>query len=298
MTLLLVTGCPTSTTEQILSDSPIDNTGNADGSTTDGSSSTTTTDADTVSGECSPDQDFELESETLSIEVLAGATDESVTITMRNAETADLPETLPGDAGFTGAVFGPEGQVFTTPARVSLQLQNQTIVRALPVLTYDTDKSAWVGTDANGVVAANGIDAGFSVSHFSMFGLPDPIPLPEAGDPVGSFVVISNDGNFASEVISSNTAALTYSEFGDTFSISVMSGPSSALGLTAVTVHETGNYIVGTLAGGLSIYNDGGQNESVFGVMIMSVSDSSVSVVVYAATTERVIYGTLTGTSL
>lgn len=248
-----------------------------------------------VSGTFTPGQDLELQSTTMSFEVPAEAADEAVTLTMRGAEVDDLPEALPGNVGFTGAVFGPDGQSFSPPATLTLQLGSQSLAPSLPVLTYDQTAGRWVGTGVNATVADDGLTASFLVPHFSILGLPDPIPIPEPGDDIGSFVVISNNGTFSSNEISSDTASLLYSEFGDTFSLSVTEGPSAAMGLTAVHVREVGPYVIGVLAGGLSIYNDGGQNESVFGVMVMSVSGSNVTVCVYAATTQRVISGTLTG---
>ena len=125
---------------------------------------------------------------------------------------------------------------------------------------------------------------------------------PEEGDPIGSFVVLSNDGVFKSDVISSDKTALVYSEVGDTFNISLTSQTISnmgmietkALGLHAVSVIFVGNYLVAVIGGGLSLLNEGQLNAPVVGVVIMSVTDGKVSASAYLATSQKAFAATLT----
>ena len=70
---------------------------------------------------------------------------------------------------------------------------------------------------------------------------------------------------------------------------------TASLGLTAQTVTTSGNLVIGVFAGGLSIFNGGNFNEPCYGVMAMSESSGTVTVSVFAATPERVIFGRLTG---
>ena len=255
-----------------------------------------------ASGTYDPDDGLLLEDGNLKLDIPADATEDEVTITAREAGADDLPVPVPGDAGLAGGVFGPAGQTFDKVAEVSVQLGAATAAPRLPVLTYDTDNGCWIGTGVNATVAANGLDVTFPIVHFSTIGVPDPIPMPVAGDPIDSFVVISNDGTFSSEEISSSAASLIYSEFGDTFSISMTSQEvggsgisTSSLGLTAQSVTESGNLVIGVCAGGRSIFNGGDFNESAYGVMTLSVNGGTATVVVFVATPERVIFGTLTG---
>ncbi|MBU0639617.1 MAG: hypothetical protein KKB50_12185 [Planctomycetes bacterium] len=325
--LLLIAGCPTNATEGANDtlDGTTDNGGDATGTGTDGDGTDNSgtigdgTDGgddgqgtgddqgdDAVSQTYDPTTSMALQTDTLQLGVPAAATTETVTITMRPATAADLPSALPDNADLAGGVFGPSGQTFDESVEVSLQLSAATILPVLPVVTYDEAAGKWVGTGSNATVAPNGIDVTFTLDHFSIAGVPTPVPLPEAGGAVGSFIVISNNGSFTSDEISSDNAALTYSEFGDTFSISMtsqsigddLSIDTASLGLTAVSVYQLGNYVVGVCSGGRSLFNGGDFNEPAFGVMIMAVSGKSVSVSVFATTLERVIAGTLTGQTL
>ncbi len=292
------TGSETSGSDVAGETSGGDTDGTGDGSGA-GSADTSTTEAYT------PGEELEVSSGSVSIIIPAESCDEAFTLSVQAMTGSDVEADAPGEPNLAGGVFGPDDQAFSPPARVTVQLSEETFLTTLPVLTLNDAGTEWVGAGVNATVS-DGTEAMFLVSHFSTYAVPDPIPVPTAGDAVGSFVVISNDGNFSSNVISGDTASLTYSEFGDTFGLSVTSqevGDSgeletSSLGLNAQTVSSAGNYVVGVCAGGRSIYNDGNYNESCYGVMIMSVSGSSVTVTVYVATPKRVIYGTLSGESL
>lgn len=243
-----------------------------------------------------------LEGGALRLNVPPGALDTALTITMRSATTADLPVPLPAGVGFAGAVFSPSGLSFAASATVSVQLPTPTITPALPVVTYDEGLSAWVGTGATAAVAANGVDAEFPVSHFSIAGVPDAVPIPDPGDPIEPFVVLSNNGVLQTDAINSDSAALLWSEFGDSFSISATSQnindegqlETKAIGFTSITVFRIENYIAGVVGGPASLFDPGGLPEPAVGVMIMSVKDGNVALSLYAATEKRVIQGTLT----
>lgn len=262
-----------------------------------------TTTGDGASGAYDPAAGLQLTSDGLTLTVPPGAIADTPTLSARKAGAGDLPAALPGGVGFAGGVFGPDGQVFQVPAEVALQLPAATIATMLPVVTFDTTLNRWVGTGANAVVAAGGLDVTFELEHFSIGGVPSSVPIPDPGDEIGSFLVVSNNGMFESDAISSNSAAMLFSDFGDTFSISVSSQEvnmqgmveTKALGLSAVLVTRVENYIVGAVGGGASLYNDGMLNEPAVGVMIMSRSGSTVNLSAYVATPERVIAGTLTG---
>ncbi len=301
--ILSAAGCVPATSGDSTGDGT--NGGSTDGDGGGTVQGATDTDETIETAQYTPGEELTLTSGSVGITVPADACDESFTLSLRPLTASDTTADAPGDANLAGGVFGPDGQTFAPPARVTLQLSEETFLTVLPVLTLNEDGTQWVGAAANATVTG-GTEASFLVRHFSTYALPDPIPVPTAGDPLGSFVVISNDGNFSSNTISGNTASLTYSEFGDTFSLSVTSqevGDSGqletkSLGLNAQSVTSAGNYAIGVCAGGRSIYNDGSFNESCYGVMILSVSGSSVTVTVFAATPDRVIYGTLTGQSL
>lgn len=278
--------------------------GSTDGSGGDTVQGATDTDDTTQTAQYTPGEELTLTNGSVSIIVPAESCDEAFTLSLRPLAASDITVDAPGDANLAGGVFGPDGQTFNPAARVTVQLSDETPLTTLPLLVLNDAGTQWVGAAANATVTG-GTQATFPVRHFSTYALPQ-VPVPTAGDPVSSFVVISNDGSFNSNTISGNTASLTYSEFGDTFGLSVTSqevGDSGqletkSLGLNAVSVTSAGNLVVGICAGGRSIYNDGSFNESCYGVMILSVSGSSVTVTVYVATPERVIYGSLTGQSL
>ena len=256
-----------------------------------------------VSGEYNPTQVFELEQGDVKLTIPAGATT-ARTITLEALDRPQLPQGLPGGVQFAGAEFGPDGTVFSTPAMVEARLDTLTILPALPVLTFDEDQDRWVGTGANAVVSTNGRDSEFALSHFSIAGIPDAVPIPEPGGPIeGAVLVLSNNGALQTDAISVNNASLLYSVVGDTFNVAAMSQEindqgmieTKALGLDAILVTQIGNYVVGVVGGQTSIYNDGQFNEPLVGVMIMSVLDGNVLLSLYVATPERVIQGTLSG---
>lgn len=247
-----------------------------------------------------------LETEGLTLDVPPGAIDTPVTLSMTRVSTSVLPLPLPGGLNFVGGDFDPDGQVFNTPATLTATLPGPIVARALPVLTFDTVRNIWVGTGNVAIVGDNGVDVSCPIDHFSIAGFPEATPIPDPGDPVGSFVVLSNNGNLSTEGgVSSPEAALLYSEFGDTFNISATSQEindqgmieTKAIGLDAILVFHVDNYVVGVVGGQTSIYNDGQFNEPLVGVMIMSVTGNNVSVSLYVASPDRVIHGSLTGTT-
>ncbi|MBI5095996.1 MAG: hypothetical protein HZB26_26615 [Candidatus Hydrogenedentes bacterium] len=264
----------------------------------------TTTPPGTVTGLYDPGTGLQLATGGISIDIPAGAVAGPVTISMKKFAPADAPVSVPGGVNLVGAVFGPDGQLFSSPASVSLALPGATVARSLPVLTFDTVLNSWVGTGEIAAVNPNGLDVTFPVNHFSIAGVPDAVPIPDPGGPVGSFVVLSNNGNLSTDAISSTEAALIYSAFGTTFSISATSQElnneghieTKAIGLSAIQVYSVENYIVGVVGGTTSLFNAGTTNEPAVGVMIMSVTGNAVSLSLYVATPERVIQGTLSGT--
>jgi hypothetical protein len=260
---------------------------------------------DSVSDVYDPLNGLILQSSGLTLTVPPGAIDTEVTLSMDPLEVGELPQPIPGATGFVGAAFGPDGQAFAVSATMTATLPNAIVARALPVLTFDTGRNIWVGTGKVAAIADNGSDVEFEIDHFSIAGIPEATPIPDPGDPVGSFVVLSNNGNLSTEGgLSSPEAALLYSEFGDTFNISATSQElndqgqleTKAIGLDAILVFEVENYIVGVVGGQTSIYNDGQFNEPLVGVMIMSVTGNAVSLSLYVASPDRVIHGSLTGT--
>ncbi len=256
-----------------------------------------------TSGVYDPATGLQLEANDLTLTVPPNAASGDTTLSMRPATASDLPLPLPGGVGLAGGVFGPDGQTFQVPAQVSVRLPEATIVSVLPVVTFDVGQNRWVGTGSTGDVAANGLDVSFELDHFSIAGVPTPVAIPDPGDAIGSFLVVSNNGSFQSDEISSDTASMIYSEFGDTFNISLTSQDlnmegqieTKALGLSAVLVTRVDNYLVGVVGGGASLFNAGQLNEPAVGVMVMSLNGSTVNLSVYVATPQRVIAGTLSG---
>ena len=271
--------------------------GGGDGGGTDGGAS------ETASGTYDQVLGLELEVEGLRLDVPEDALTTSPTLSIRVAATDDLPEAVPGTTGIAAGVFSPDGQTFLVPVEVRVQLAFATILPLLPVLTFDEALDDWVGTGEMADVETDGTEAVFEAEHFSILGVPDPVPIPAPGDPVDSVFALANNGSFISDAISSTMASLLYSDTGSTFSISVVSQEvndegqieTKALGLSAFQVTTVDNYVIGIVGGGTSLYNDGQLNEPAVGVMVMSVSEGFVTVSVYAATPKRVIAGTLTG---
>ncbi len=254
-------------------------------------------------GEYDPATGLHLEYAGLALDVSPGALPGKLGLSMRRLQSSDGPP-APGDILLTGVVLEPDGTVFSASPQVSVPLTSPGIYPQLPVLTLDAS-GTWVGTGEMARIDPTGM-ARFSVSHFSPFGIPDTVPPPPPGDAVGSFVVVSNNGVFSSEVISSTMGSLLFSEFGDTFDLTGISQKISmqgkivtkALGLHTILLTRYENYVIGIVGGGQSIYNAGQFNEPVLGVMIMSVKEGNVSISVYAATVQRVIIGTFTGRAL
>ncbi len=277
---------------------PSDDGGSDGGSSDNGGSDSGTSDL------YDPATGLTLQSDSLTLEVPPGATTGSVTISVDAVTEDDLPTPLPGNVGFTGGLFEPSGQTFVVPPAVHLQLRTPSIVPQLPVLTFDEESNRWRGTGRFAEVAENGTNVTFPIDHFSIFGVPDPVPIPDPGDPIGSFLVVSNNGNLATDAISSDSASLLYSEFGDTFNIAAFHQEvndqgqieTQAIGLDAILITFIDNYLVAVIGGETSIYNEGQFNEPVLGVVVLSLQGTTVSASIYVATPERVIQGTLTGT--
>jgi hypothetical protein len=287
-------------------DSGMDDNGTDDTGNDDAAGDDDTDDMDAPSdlrGDFTPGTALNVGDATVSVMIPGDAASEEFTLEARLVSGVGLPAMPPG-LTVTALELLPQGLEFAAPVTVRLALSEPAIATVLPVLFYDEERSAWVGNGNVAAVSQDGTEAEFTVDHFSLFGLPDPVPPPAEGDAIGSFVVISNDGMFQSDAISSDTAALLYSEFGDTFNISAMSQTinnqgmikTKALGLDALSVFTAGNYLVAAIGGETSIFNDGQLNEPVVGVAIMSVSGGNVAVSVYVASPDRVITGTLAGT--
>ena len=269
---------------------------------TDGNGDGNGTGDGSASGTYDPAVGLTLQTDAVTLEVPPGAIAAATVLSVETATAADLPEPLPGGAGLAGGVFEPDGQALLAAAGVTVELEAATISPALPVVTFDEDRDRWVGTGTTAEVAG-GTEATFELDHFSIAGVPDPVPIPDAGGEIGSFLVVSNDGAFTSDAISSDTAAMLFSDFGDSFNISVMSQSvnmqgqivTKALGLDAILVTRVENYVIGVVGGGASLFNDGQFNEPAVGVMIMALNGSTVNVSVYVATPDRVISGSLSG---
>ena len=257
-----------------------------------------------ASGTYEPDTGLHLEGTNIILDIPAGALASATEITLTPAADLVLPAVIPGATGLAGAEFGPDGLVFSSPADVVAHLSQPTIATQLPVITFDSPNNSWVGTGAMGTVSDNGLDVTFQLEHFSIGGIPDGTPIPEPGDPIESILVLSNNGNFQSEEISSESASMLYSDFGSTFSISLFSQKvnmqgqivTKSLGLSSILVTRVDNYIVGVVGGENSLFNAGSFNEPAVGAMLMSLVEGQVSMSVYVATPKRVIHGTLTGT--
>jgi hypothetical protein len=183
-----------------------------------------------VSGNYNPASQLVLTTNGLTLTVPPGATLTPVTLTIQSASAVMLPAVLPGGVELAGGSFQPNGQAFLVPATVTTTLSAPTIARALPVLTFDVGKNRWVGAGI-GSVAANGTDVTFELSHFSLAGVPDPLPVPLPGNPLDPLVTIPNNGMFSSSEITSNSATLFYSE---------SAGGSMVINATSITVDEFG----------------------------------------------------------
>ena len=258
---------------------------------------------DTVTGTHDPVNGLQLFTDGISLSIPGGALDSPTEISLKRAAPEDLPAPLPGGAGLAGGVFGPSGLAFAADAAVQVVLGAPTLLPALPVLTFDSTRNEWIGTGTMADVEEDGVTASFALSHFSIAGIPDPVPIPDPGDSPGSFIVLSNNGTLETDAISSTEAALLYSAFGTNFSISAISQTvtmggeidTKAIGLSSILVLQVDNYIVGIVGGPNSLYDAGGLPEPVLGVMIMSMQGQDVSLSLHAATLERIIQGTLTG---
>ena len=256
-----------------------------------------------TTGAYDPGEELTIEAEGIVLTVPAGATTTPATMSVLPMNETDVPSPLPGDMGFTGADFGPDAAQFDPPAQVTVMLSAATILPVLPVLTYDQDRERWVGTGDTAEVSDDGTVAMFDLRHFSIAGVPDPAPIPDPGDEIGSFLAVLGNGVFESNVVSVDNASLAFLELGDQFKIDVLSQEigddgqvdTKSLGLSAILVTRFDTCVIGVIGGDASLYNDGPFNEPVVGVMIMSLSGSTVNLAVYAATPERVISGTLTG---
>ena len=258
---------------------------------------------DFMSGEYDPILGLHLEDDGLVLDVPPGALAGQTTLSIRRVTDSNIPVPLPGGVGFSGGELIPDGQVFDVSPQIRVRLSAPTILPMLPVLLFDPDQNSWKGAGTLATVLEGGMEAEFQLGHFSIPGVPDAVPIPDPGEAIGSFVVLSGNGNLQSQAISSASASLLYSEFGDTFNIAAMSQEinnqgmvkTKALGLDAILVFRIENYLIGVVGGGASLYNQGQFNEPIVGVMIMSVTGGAVSLSFYSATPNQVIQGTLTG---
>jgi len=258
---------------------------------------------ETVSGRYNPDLGLQLEVDALRLEVPTGALPAPVTLSMRRAVPRDLPDLLPGGLLLAGGLFSPSGVEFATPATIRVGLAMPTIARGLPVLRYDTNRGAWVGTGALANVSEDGLEALFQTQRFSLIGVPEGVPIPEPGDPLPVFVSLDGTGILESDAIESDSAWLSFSATAPSFQLNAFEQRQNDMGqpvflqvlMHSVLVFVVGNYAVGVIGGLDSFYEVGPSREPLVGVMIMSLHASEVHVRFYTATQERVIHGTVWG---
>ncbi len=229
------------------------------------------------------------------------------TIVANVSPPASVPGGLPGGVAFAGASFAPTGLTLTPSATVTVPLASSTIASVLPVLTFDSARKTWVATGAVATVDSGGASASFEIDVLEVVGVPDGVPAPPPGEPIGSLLTVTNQGQFTSNVISAQDASLLYSAaVGGSLSVNVMAQVTDAQGqiavqtlsLAAMSITGSGNTIVAEVGGSDSFYNTGefrSPNEPAVGVMMLSFDGTTATLTVYVATPERVIAGTFTG---
>lgn len=260
-----------------------------------------------VSAAYDPASALTLEAVGLKLVIPAGATLAPATITLLPASAAASPGAIPGAVDLAGGQFEPGGLQFLLPVEVTAALHSPTVATALPVITFDEATKRWVGTGDVGTVSPTGDEVIFPLDHFSLVGVPDPLPLPVGGDSVPDLVTIPNLGIFSSAEISSDTASLTYSSaVGGSLSIDVRADTVNDAGqpqvlfmrLSAVRVALVNQFVVAEIGGAGSVFDVGdfrSIDEPLVGTAVLSISGSTVNVTVFVASSNRVIFGIMSG---
>lgn len=288
----------------------------SDGATDGDGTDSATTDPDdtpggsadgTVSGVFDPMDGLELMLGGFSASFPSSAIGSETTITANVSPPTSVPGGLPGGVAFSGATLAPVALELASPATVTVPLATSTIASVLPVLTFDSASKLWVGVGGVATVSAGGATASFEIDALGLVGVPDGLATPPSGEPIGSLLTVTNQGQFTSNVISAPDASLFYSSaVGGSLSVNIMAQTEDAQGqiafqtlsLSALSITGSGNTIVAEVGGSDSFYNTGdfrSPDEPAVGVMMLSFDGTTATLTVYVGTPERVIAGTLTG---
>lgn len=282
-----------------------DGNGGSDGGGNGGSGG----EVEPVSGDYNPASSLLLTADGLQLLIPAGATLTPTTVTILPASEVASPGAIPGAVDLAGGQFGPNGLQFLKPVEVTTALLAPTAATALPVITFNDSSKRWVGTGGLGTVAPEGDEVTFPLAHFSIAGVPDPLPFPVRGGAVPGLVTIPNNGTFLSTEISSQTASLTYSaSVGGSLEIDIVSETVNDAGqpqiifmhLSGVRLTVVDDYVVAEIGGAGSVFDTGdfrAPDEPLVGTVVLSISGSTVNATVFVASTQRVIFGTLAGTA-
>lgn len=306
LVLLLPAGCPTA---------PGGGSTNGD---TNGNATTNDTTGGEVGGDWTADAGLLLRAGGAELNVPQDANPSNPHLTLRPVTDAELRAgALPADQGFeAGVALGPDGATFEQPVRVSVPLKHAAVLDTLPVLVFDQDKGTWGGADLSATVSSDGLTATFEVTHFSSYSCWNP-PPPAGTEPIGEGEIIAGTGSFEGSPFNTlpnphaADASLNYSPFGNVFALSIVQVDATnpvtgdfvtlTAGLHASEIRDVSGAKVGlvTPAGGLggpSIFNDGGPNKPVAGIMYLRKTATQWIVDVYCTYSDGgLIFGQAAG---
>lgn len=291
---------------------PAANDGDTNGTDTNG-----TANSDTAEGTWTAAAGLQLDKDGASLSVGADAAPSSTTLTLRRLTDADLAgEGLPAGQGFEpGVELGPSGTTFAQPVRVTVPVTHAA-AGTLPVLMFDEASHRWGGAGIDAAVSADQTTASFEISHFSKYRVWDPPVPPQGTVAIGEGEIISGTGFFEGQPFNTlpnphaASASLAYSPFGDVFGLSLIqvdaTNPSTgdfialSAGLHAAEIRDDEGVKIALVSpvGGLSgpsIYNDGGPNKPVAGIMFLRKSATQWLVDVYCAFEGGIIFGLASG---
>jgi hypothetical protein len=265
---------------------------------------------DTAQGTWTSSAGLDLQKDGVSLSVGTDAAPSNTQLTLRKLEG------LPAGQGFeAGVELGPTGTTFAQPVRITVPIANAA-AQTLPVLIFDETTDRWGGAGIDATVSTDQTTASFDVTHFSRYRVWDPPVPPQGTVPIGEGEIISGTGFFEGQPFNTfpnpraASASLAYSPFGDVFGLSLIqvdvTNPttgdfitlSAGLHATEIRDHEGVKIAIVSPLGGLSgpsIYNDGGQNKPVAGLMFLRKSATQWLVDVYCAFEGGIIFGLASG---